>query len=597
MGGILKRIKCNPKIVYYGAIAVLFLYAFRNVNEGIDVTDSGYHFSNFLYMSEMDPMWIFSTYLASLVGHFFTTLPGGNTLLGINIYTALIPALTAVLAFAFFVKVVKAGMLESFVGSIIALSLCWCPTTCVYNYMTYLFFGLGAFWLYKGLVNNQKRSLIGAGVLLGLNVLVRFPNAAEAALILVVWYACFLEKGNFKQYLQKTGWCLLGYVLGLGAVFLHIQFKYGIEAYIEGILRLFGMTENASDYTPYTMVYNIVKAYLYSGKWFLIIAVCVGLGILGYMVLPQKYTKLKTVGYFICCLILVRWFYGQGMFSFVFMAEGYGAILNWGVVFLMAALVFAVYIILQPKATYEQKVLSAIVIITIAITPIGSNNQLYTNLNNMFLVLPFVLFFLCTRLKGNALCTWSFKQTSLSISKWPMRIMSLVCVCVLAFQSVTFGNTFVFRDDAPRDAKVTTIPALKHMKTNVKNGTNLEELGSYVNAANLSGKSVLLFGDIPALSAYLGMPFVMSPWPGLPSYTGETFEAELENVIAKIDENRPVIIFSSKFYNFLTSLEENVRDTDYFHTNYGFKLTLLRDMIRENKYSLTFENEGYVIYE
>ena len=582
----MKRIKCNPKVLYYGAIAILFLYAFRNVNEGIDVTDTGYHFSNFLYMSEMDPMWIFSTYLASIVGHFFTVLPGGNTLLGINIYTAIIPALLAVFAFIFFVKVVKAGVAESFLGILVALSLCWCPTTCVYNYMTYLFFGLGAFWLYKGLVHDKVGNLICAGVLLGLNVLVRFPNAAEAALIVVVWYACFLKKDGFKQYLQKTGWCLLGYILGLGAVFLHIQFQYGLDAYIEGIIRLFGMTENASDYTPYAMVYNIVKAYLYSGKWFLIIACCVVLGILGYMILPHKYTKLKAIGYFVCCLALVRWFYGNGMFRLVFESGSYDAILNWGVVFLMAALVFAVYLILNPKATHEQKLLSAIVIVTIGITPLGSNNQLYSNLNNMFLVLPFVFSFLRTRLKGE------FTVGSFVVSPWPMRIMSLVCVCMLVFQSVTFGNTFVFRDARPRDVKVTTIPALKYMKTNVENGTAIETLGAYVEEAGLSGRSVLLFGDVPALSAYLGMPFVMSPWPDLTSYTYETFESELQNVITHLDENRPIIIFSSKFHNLETSLEENVNDKTK-----ELKLSLLQDMIKENNYSLTFENEGYVIYE
>ena len=297
----MKRIKLDSKTLYYGAIAVLFLYAFRNVYQGIDVTDTGYHFSNFLYMSEMDPMWIFSTYLASILGHVFTLLPGGNTLLGINIYTAIIPALLGACAFAFFVKVMKSGVLESFVGVLVALSLCWCPTTCLYNYMTYLFFGLGAMFLYKGLVSDEKWHLMIAGVCLGLNVMVRFPNIAEAALILVVWYTCYLNKRKFKEYLQKTGWCLLGYILGIGVVLLQIQFKYGIGEYVNGILRLFGMTDSASDYTAYSMVYNIIKAYLFSAKWFVIIAVCVLLGIIGFKVFPGKYTKLKTIGYFACC--------------------------------------------------------------------------------------------------------------------------------------------------------------------------------------------------------------------------------------------------------------------------------------------------------
>lgn len=590
MGVTLKRVKLNCKILYYVAMVILFLYAFRNVNEGIDVTDTGYHFSNFLYMSEMDPMWIFSTYLASLLGHFFTTLPGGNTLLGLNIYSACIPALLGVLTFAFFVKVVKTGILESFIGVLIALSLCWCPTTCVYNYMTYLFFGAGAICLYIGLAQDKKRYLIYAGLLLGLNVLVRFPNAAEAALIIVVWYVCFLKKEPIKAYLQKTGWCLLGYLLGLGIVFLQIQCKYGIEEYVNGILRLFGMTENASDYTPYAMVYNIVKAYLYSGKWFLIIAVCVWLGIAGYMFFPGRFMKRKAIGYAICCLVLIRWFYGQGMFSLVFHGEGYGAILNWGVVFVIAALVFALYAIVHPKAEMTEKTLAAIVVIVIGITPLGSNNQLYSNLNNMFLVLPFIFAFLSKRILKNEQYVCVMKGHMLPLSVWPLRIMSLICTCVLLFQAVSFGNTFVFRDLLPRDSKVTTIPALKHMNTNAENAAYLEELGAYVTDADLVGEHVLLYGDVPALSAYLGMPFVMSPWPDLASYTRETFELELQKVVDNLEEKRPVIIMGNKFYKSLTTLEENV-------TKEGFKLAYLKDMIRENDYKLTFENEGYVIFE
>ena len=197
----------------------------------------------------------------------------------------------------------------------------------------------------------------------------------------------------------------------------------------------------------------------------------------------------------------------------------------------------------------------------------------------MFLVLPFVLHFLRKR------------------RKLPLCIMSLVCVGVLCFQAISFGNTFIFRDNRPRTYEVTSIEALKHMKTNEANAERLNALGEYVEGHNLSGRSVLLYGDVPALSAYLRMPFVMSPWPELPSYSAETFETELKAVVDGLEENRPVIILSQKFYNFLTSLEENVRDTDYFKTNDGFKLTLLREMIQENNYKVTFENEGYVIFE
>ena len=589
-----KKSWMNP-LLFYGAIILLFIYTFRNVNQGIDVTDTGYHFSNFMYVNEMDPMWIFSTYLASKLGHLFTLLPGGNTLLGMNIYTSMIPALLGVMAFVFFVKVVKISVLESFAGTMVSLALCWCPTTCVYNYLTYLFFCAGAMLLYAGLAKDKPWQLVAAGICLGVNVLVRFPNLAEAALIVVVWYTCFLRKETFGRYLQKTAYCLSGYLTGMALVFVQIGLQYGIGEYINGVIRLLGMTNDASDYTLYAMIYHLIEAYIFSGKWVLIMAVCVGLGIIGFAVLPGKFTVLKSIGYGVCCLILVRWFYGQGMFSLAY--DGYGSILNWGAVALIGALLFALWQILSPKAKESEKILAAVVVVVIGITPLGSNNQLYANLNNMFLVAPFVIHFLVKLTKDNRPIILNLKKITLEISGKPLLIMSTVCMTMLLVQSLLFAGTFVFRDSIPRDSEVSSIEAVAGMKTNRANAEQLEQLGHYVKEAGLAGSKVLLFGDVPALSAYLQMPFVMSPWPDLPSYSNATFEAELEKVQANIENNRPVIILGGIFYDFLTNQLEDKEIQNTYENKYGFKVDLLRDMIETYDYTCTFKNDAYVIFE
>lgn len=576
----MEKIKHREKWFYYGAILFLFLYTFRKVNQGIDITDTGYHFSNFKYMSEMDPMWIFSTYLASALGHLFTLLPGGETLLGIQVYTAIIPALLGIMAFVFFVRVMKYRLIDSFVGVLVALALCWCPTTCVYNYLTYFFFCAGAVLLYIGLVREQDKYLTAAGVFLGMNVLVRFPNVAEAALILTVWFSCFLRKKALKQYIQKTRSCLMGYLLGLGLVLLQIQMQYGLDAYVKGILRLLGMTSDASDYTLYSMVYHLLQAYLFSGKWVLIMAVCVGLGVIGFRVFRGRFIKVKCVGYAVCCAVLLRWFYGQGMFSFAY--DGYGAILNWAAVALIGALLIAVWEIFSKKTSEQEKIFAVIVVIIIGITPLGSNNQLYANINNMFLVVPYVM-------HAVSRMYVSEKKTG----TWPLYIMSMLCVVMLIWQSLQFGNVFVFRDGVPRNSEVTSIASVAHMKTNGENAKSLDELGVYVQKAGLQGRKVLLYGDVPALSAYLEMPFVMSPWPDLPSYSNETFASELEKVLEDMEEDRPVLIFGAGFYDFLTYQSEDVS----YEEKHGFKISLLRDMIEQNDYVCTFKNAAYAVLE
>ena len=75
---------------YYNVITkyifplLLFLYPFLTVNQGVDVSDSTYSFSNFLFFERMEGMWVVSTYVSNVVGWLFTKLPFGTTILGLK---------------------------------------------------------------------------------------------------------------------------------------------------------------------------------------------------------------------------------------------------------------------------------------------------------------------------------------------------------------------------------------------------------------------------------------------------------------------------------------------------------------------------------
>ena len=90
-------------------VAILVLYPLRHIAWGLDLWDTGYGYANFEYMGtqHMDPMWLFSTYLTTAIGHFFSLLPGAGTLIGMNFYTGLSISLLAVLGYYFCTKVLK----------------------------------------------------------------------------------------------------------------------------------------------------------------------------------------------------------------------------------------------------------------------------------------------------------------------------------------------------------------------------------------------------------------------------------------------------------------------------------------------------------
>ena len=54
---------------------ILFLYPFMTVNQGVDVSDSTYSFSNFLFFENMEGMWAVSTFVSNVTGWLLTKLP------------------------------------------------------------------------------------------------------------------------------------------------------------------------------------------------------------------------------------------------------------------------------------------------------------------------------------------------------------------------------------------------------------------------------------------------------------------------------------------------------------------------------------------
>ena len=119
-------------------LIILILYPMRHVACGLDLWDTGYNYANFRYMGteHMDSMWLFSTYICNVVGHFMTLLPYGHTLIGMNVYTGLILSIIACIAYLFCTGDLGIHKAVVFVGEICAISLCWCPTALLYNYLT-----------------------------------------------------------------------------------------------------------------------------------------------------------------------------------------------------------------------------------------------------------------------------------------------------------------------------------------------------------------------------------------------------------------------------------------------------------------------------
>lgn len=582
-------------------IVILVFYPLLKINQGLDVADTSYSLANFQYFPSAKGTWMVATYLANAAGWFLMQLPKGDTLIGMYFYTGLIVSFTALLFYFVLRKRIPAWIV--FAGEMLALNLCWAPTTVLYHYLTYSFMGVGILLLYRGICTEREKvrtrflSLFLAGIFLGANITVRMPNVVQASFILALWYGAWMKKEKFVRTLKDTGICLLGYVIGFGVPFLCICKKYGMNAYVEMVQDLFAMTDKASDYRPTAMVSAMFDAYKKGIYWLSFAGICVGFLYLAYAVkkkaLMQKGMRLYQLLCILVYCVLIRFYWGRCMFDFDYFY--YGSIDQWANLFVLITIPCAVFLLINRKYRIEDKILALIILIQIFIGPLGSNNALYTTFNNLFLAAPYTLW----------VCYGWFVRTKGKEIHFPWKCLLSVLGLMVFVQSFGFHKQFVFSDGVwgeKRDTRVTGVPKAEGIYTNAYNAANLSELAQYAKEQQLAGREVILYGEIPGLSYFLDMPSAISTcWPDLDSYRLERFEADMKLVEENMEKTRPVVIVAN-YVAAYKGEEDALQYEDFACMGPGVydgdeKMQDLIRFLDAYGYKETFCNPGYSVYE
>lgn len=551
---------------------ILLLYPLRKMNTGLDLMDGGYSLGNYRFADVMDEVWKIATYLANATGVLLSHLPYGNTWVGMNFYTLLMIGAVAATSYRFLTKRFSHKYLL-FVGEMVALSLCWAPSTNLYQYMGYFLMTLVVLLLYYAMTEEKTWCLLVAGVLLGACVLVRMPNITYMALIIPVWYDALVGKKNIYK---QTGWCVLGYILGLVPGLLWISIRYGMDAYPNMIRSLFGMTDQAADYKPTSMITAMIEDYVQYGAWLVLMVAYMGLGFVMFYILKGRFEKIKKVFYILGLGVLLRLCYGRGMFGIDY--RDYFSMYKWVVVFLLATILLCVYVLILDKSQKEEKLWAVILLVVIWITPLGSNNGTYPIINNLFVVAPvsMCMLFEIARKYKNA---FVFRATIGFL------------VLGVSVQSMLFGWNFVFHDVLPQgeqrvEAQITGAKSTKGLFATVDKVNALDELGGYLLENNLLDERVILYGDIPAISYIFDMePAIFTTWVDLDSKELERLEMDLADLSGGIElkGESPVVIMSAK------TAEELGITTDV-------KLIAIRDYMNKHDYISDFENKEYHVF-
>lgn len=580
---------------------ILLVFPLLKANQGIDLTDTGYSLGNYRFFSPDGGVWVLLTFLSNAVGAFLSRLPFGGTMLGMKIYTGLLVSVMALLGYRFFKTKMPAWI--AFAGELAAIGFCWCPTVILYNYLTYFFFLLGAILLFRGLAGGRNSCLLLAGVVLGMNTLVRFPNnILEAGLIFALWYYGWLKRKPARQIAGETGLCIAGYLASFAVMIGIVSIFYGSMALHDMVMGVFNISGNASDYTLGEMLLAILSAYGHGLRWMLYMFLCVLPGIPFLIIWEGKYIRLRKVVYCICIpvlfLVLGKW----GMYNFKYYQKE--SALQWGAVFLLLSLMVTVWMLFTGMLDDEWRLIGCIALIMILITPLGSNNHIWPVLNNLFFISP-VIFWMIYRF-----VRWG--RTYLDVTKkvplFPAKAMCAGILAAFFVQAIGIGFGYVFLDGElgePRIFRVGENRVLEGMRTSALNGEVLEEITVFMleNRSEYGQKELVLYGNIPGLSYYLDMPpAIYTTWADLDSNPYERLCEELLSITQNRGSNaeeRPLVVITPSLAAWLSKDEQSMDfwGTDRTYCEQDKKLAAIGEFLEVNAYEEVFANEAFVVYE
>lgn len=579
---------------------ILLLFPLFKANQGIDLWDTGYSLGNYRFFGEIDGVWTLLTFLSNVTGFVLTKLPMGGTMLGMKLYTGLLVSLMALVGYRFFKTKMPAWL--AFSGEVSAIGFCWCPTVILYNYLTYFLFLCGAVLLFRGLAGGRMVCLFLAGIVLGMNVFVRFPgNVLEAALIAAVWYYGALKKKSVRKIVQETGICILGYLTAFLVMLGIVSAFYGMSAFQNMVAGVFGMTESASDYTFGEMILAILDAYFKGFQWLLYMILCVLPGIPFQVIKKERFLKLRKIIYCICIPVLF-WILGRwGMYNFRYYQKE--SALQWGAVFLLVAIAHMVWMLVTKRLDDEWRLIGCIALCIILITPLGSNNYIWPALNNLFFVAP-VVFWMVYRF-----ARWgrAYLDATGKVPLFPVKAMLSAILLAFFVQAVGIGCCYVFLDGETgekREYKVAENRVLQGMYTNEMNAETLEEITFFMteNQGEYGDKKLILYGNIPALAYYLDKPPAISTtWADLDTSSLEQLKKELEELsrAAKQGEESPLVILTPALAAYLSGDKKAVEwwGSDKEALAQDEKLSVIKEFMIENSYEQAFANEAFVVYE
>jgi hypothetical protein len=247
------------------------------------------------------------------------------------------------------------------------------------------------------------------------------------------------------------------------------------------------------------------------------------------------------------------------------------------------------------KINNTLKLWAVFLLVTIFITPLGSNNGLYPIINNLFVVAPISVILALEVYKQFA---EKIKDESQNCGTQFVvkHITTYVMICIFVV-SLLYGINYVFHDyitigsvngdDKRVSVSLKSDSTANGLLTTSDKAEALEGLDEFLYENNLTEKELITYGNIPALSYIFNMkPAIYTTWGDLDSNPIGEIESDLNSLDGEDIDELPLIILGIDAINDLS---------DESKLEYK-KFILIENFMADNNYTKVYENSSYCVY-
>lgn len=356
------------------------------VFQGLFIPEGGYWIVGYQYFFSNPEISqnIYSSWLTGFLGALTSKLLGSFGWVGFKIGNVIIGYISIFIVYKLLIGHANRNIL---LLSLLAVSLFIHIDTYQYiNYysLTSLFFLISAFFLYSGLTEDHDKYIFIAGIFLGLNIFIRFPNLLGIFFIVLIIFYGYITKQKIERYFRQSFILLLGYFIAIVLV-VSLMYTLGhLEIYFSSVKSMLSSSEG---HGFYLLIQNFFRdqffAFLYGSILFSIFFF-----LLVYIEYATKYLLVKKVNY-----ILIP----MGLIGLLFYLNHPQLTNHHFIHRSFYGLVYLSLLVVALKSISSNRKLSLLALLSffiIELIPLGSNTRLTQAIYGLYLAVPLIFVYL-----------------------------------------------------------------------------------------------------------------------------------------------------------------------------------------------------------